>query len=236
MKTHVLTCAVFPSEAEARKKMWIFLASCRKFGIEPNLYGVGRTFPGYKAMKLDMQLEYLEKNTEGFTHVLYTDGWDGMFAASLDVIEGVYRNLGSPSHLSAAWYGLANVSDVTIDYGGIFDESVEYRYPHVGGYLAERDAVIENFRRMLALPRQTGDDCFNHYDAWKEGWYRPMLDSHCRIFQSAEDHLAMKDGQAYNDHTGSFPCVLHISGGYTSQTTGKDERMIPWARRLGIIE
>ena len=40
-KRAVIACAVFPNRATAERKLWIFLASCKKFGITPHLYGVG---------------------------------------------------------------------------------------------------------------------------------------------------------------------------------------------------
>jgi hypothetical protein len=33
----------------------------------------------------------------------------------------------------------------------------------------------------------------------------------------------------------SNPCILHMSGGFCRRISGKDDRMIPWAERLGII-
>lgn len=241
MKTLPLTCGVFPSDTEARQKMWIMFASCRKYQIDLQMYGVGRTFPAYKTMMLDWQLEYLRTVPAEYTHVLFTDGWDAFFTAGLETIERKYRDLGSPDILISAFYQLANVSDVDLQYPNCFDTSKRYCYPNRGGYLAKREAIIDAFERMLALPRQTGDDCFNHYDAWQEGWYRPMLDSDCQIFQIADDDTVVREhdgtGEMYllNTATGSLPCVWHHSGGYTDQVTGKDERMKPWASRLGII-
>jgi len=201
MNLHVLTCAVYPSLEIAKSRMWIFLRSCEKFGVTPNFYGVGATFPGYRALKLDMQYEYLKTIPEDVTHVLYTDSMDAFFVRPLTDIVAEYADMGSPSILSAAYYGLANESHEEKNYPGCFDKSIQYRYPHVGGYFAERQAITEAFGRMLQLPRQTGDDCFSHYDAWQEGWYRPMLDSDCRIFQSSAERIGIREGQLYNEDT-----------------------------------
>lgn len=241
MKLMVLTCAVFPTEAEARQKMWIFLKSCEKAGVPPgdlHLYGIGHGFPGYRYMKLEMQLAYLKEHGAAYTHVLYHDGWDGFFCASLDEVQRKYVHLGSPPILTSACFQLGNVSRMD-PYAGCFDETKRYKYPCVGGYMAEVPAIIEAFERMLTLPRQTGDDCFNWYDGWAEGWFRPMLDHECEIFQVTDDHCAVRmlspPVRLVNTHTDSQPCLYHLSGGYTDQVTGKDHVMVPWAQKLGII-
>jgi len=73
MKLIVLTAAVFKTEAEAMKKLWVFNASCKKRDIVPHYYGIGREFPGYRMMKLEWQLEWLKANRDKGSHVLYTD-------------------------------------------------------------------------------------------------------------------------------------------------------------------
>jgi len=233
MKLMILTAAVWPAEEIARNKLWIFLESCKKFGIEPHLYGCGNVFPGYIRMKLDMQLLYLVREQKNFTHVLYTDGWDAFFTGPQEEIIDKYKKMGSPPILSSAFYQLANVSEESKDYPGCFDESLLYRYPHVGGHLSEIPAIIDAFSKMN---HDTGDDCFSWYDAWKEGWFRPELDSGCEIFQVTHDGvvdgLEVKKGRLHNPATGSNPCILHLSGGYTDQETGKDERLLPWVKKL----
>lgn len=235
----VLTAAVFPSEEEARKKLWIFLRSAEKAGVpkeDLHLYGMGHGFPGYRAMMLDMQLAYLKQKGAGYSHVLFHDGWDGMFTGSLDEVWDKYTIMGRPAMVISAFHQLGNVSDEVGQYPNCFDHSVRYCFPNRGGYIAEVPYLIATFERMLALPRQTGDDCFNHYDAWQEGWYRPMLDSDCKIFQVTDsDCQVSSNGRLANYHTGSQPCLLHLSGGYTDQQTGKDAVMRPWAERLGIL-
>ena len=237
MKLMILTCAVYPSEEIARKKLWIFLKSCEKYGIEPHLYGIGHPWTIYRHIKLDLQFEYLAAQTEDFTHVLYTDSWDAFFTGSINEIIAKYKELGMPPILSSAYSGLANVSEPDKDYPNCFDKKLIYRHPHVGGYIAEIPAITKAFKRMLDDPNPTSDDCFDWYKGWKEGWFRPALDSQCEIFQVTAENVSLHtdERRLYNHLTGSFPCVLHVSGGYTDPETGKDDRLIPWAERLGIL-
>ena len=243
MRLMVLTAAVFPSEAEARKKLWIFLKSAEKAGVpkeDLHLYGMGRGFPGYKTMMLDYQVEYLRQHrNDGYTHILFSDGWDAFFIAPLSEIVMKYRQLNSPPILTAAFFQLGNVSDEEKQYPNCFDRRIYYRYPNRGGYFAEYEAILEAFERMMKLPRQTGDECFNWYDAWQEGWFRPELDSYCHIFQVTDNNCevhAELNGRLMNTATCCLPCIFHHAGGYCDQVTGKDAVMVPWAKRLGVIE
>ena len=244
MKLMVLTAAVFPSEAEARAKLWIFLRSCTKAGVPPedlHLYGMGNGFPGYKHMMLDMQLAYLkEHQSDGYTHVLFTDGWDAFFTGPLTEIAHKYEAMGAPPILVAAFFQLGNVSDEQLQYPNCFDPTVYYRYPNRGGYIAEYGAIVDAFERMLKLPRQTGDECFNWYDAWQEGWFRPVLDFNCSIFQVTDNNVRVDTSEGgvrlLNTATDTHPCLYHLAGGYCDQLTGKDSVMVPWATRLGVIE
>lgn len=236
MKTLLYTAACWPSEAEARAKLWIFLKSCTKWGHVPALYGMGKGFSGYRHMLMERMLDYLKTVPADYTHVLFTDSWDGMMLVLMAEIESKYQALGSPDVLMSAYFGLGNVSDLA-PYEGMFDESKFYKYPNRGGYMGKLDAVIAGFERMVSCGDLTGDDCFLHYRGWREGWWRPKLDTECSIFQVTEEHcgVAANDGRLKNYVTGERPCVLHLSGGYTDQVTGKDERMIPWAKKLGIL-
>ena len=236
MKLIVLTAAVFKTEDEAMRKLWVFRESCKKQDIHPYYYGIGRTFPGYRMMKLEWQLEWLKANKDKGTHVLYTDSWDAFFVRDLWQVQYKYDLMGQPNILTSAFYQLGNVSDEEKQYPGAFTHDTKYCYPNVGGYIAKIEAIIPMFERMLTLPRQTNDDCFNWYDAWAEGWFRPQLDSHCRIFQVGDEDVEVVGDRIHNKITDSFPCVWHLSGGYTDQETGKDRVLVPYAKKLGIIE
>lgn len=235
MKLMILTCAVWPNEEIARKKMWIFLKSCDKWGITPHFYGIGvQPWPGYRKMKLDIQYEFL-CTIKDYTHVLYTDSTDAFFVGPEGEIVDKYKAMGSPPILSSAFFQLANCSDAEGKYPGCFDSNLRYRYPNVGGYVAEVSAIVDAFDRMLKLPEQTNDDCWDWYTGWQQGWFRPQLDSQCEIFNVSSDYASVVNGRYCNTFTGTNPCILHLSGGYTSWEYGKDDRLIPWAKELGII-
>lgn len=238
MNLMILTAACWPSEEEARRRLWIFLKSCERYGISEErlrLYGCGTPqFLGYRQMKLDTQLSFLRANPEDFSHVLYTDSLDAFFTGSYEEIVAKYLAMNASVVYSAYWQ-LGNESNAEINYPGCFDETIRNKYPNVGGYVGELPAVIDLLERMMALPRQTGDDCFNLYDLWKDG-FRAKLDSNAEIFQVSTDDCMVKAGRLHNSRFNTDPCIYHLSGGYCDQVSGKDDRLKPWARELGVIE
>lgn len=233
MKLALLTCGIYPDLATAEQQLWIFLASAAKAGFDRqdiHLYGVGRDFhrTDWRTKKLIYQLDYLKEIPASYTHVLYSDGGDALIVKSRDEIIRRYEAMGSPAILSSAAPFIANDKHVFNEpglYDGCFDESIERRWPHVGGYMAEREAIISAFENMLLLPRQTYDDCWNWMDAWREGWFRPTLDSDSRIF-----YVDAGRGDASTDS-----CILHMTGGYADHQNWKDYKMEPVARRMGIV-
>lgn len=239
MNLMVFGGGMFGGPGEYLKKLWIFLKSCEKHGVECQFYGTEQTqFPGYRRMKVELMIDFLEKVDPSFTHVMYTDTWDALITGPISEIRAKYEAMSKPPILASAYMMLGNVSDAR--YDGCFDTSVPYCYPCVGGYIAEPPLILAMLIRMRDTLPEYGDDCFLWYDAWKQGWFRPVLDSGCEIFQVRSEEnteVVRLDGvpRIHNKITNAYPCVLHFSGGYCDQQTGKDEQIIPWAKRLEIL-
>jgi hypothetical protein len=240
MKLAILAPGVFPSMAEARAKLWIFMASA-KDRIPPEhlyIYGGGTTqFPGYRRMLLEQTLpELIGLRRVGYTNILFSDAWDGIIVGSYKSIVQRYMELECPELLVSGSHQLGNVSDEDKQYPGVFRSSTKkYRFPNRGGYIGEIDTVIEAYKMMQRY--DTGDDAFCWYNLIRDfpGIYR--VDSNCKIFQvTEEDCRVIPDKRILqNTETKSHPLVWHLPGGYTDPQTGKDARLIPLAKSLGII-
>ena len=230
----VVAPAFFPDEATRDARCWIFLRSCRNFDIPVYLYGTPcAQYPGLTAMRISVLAEVL-KTLSGCRHVLVTDAWDAFFTAPLETIWERYEAAGSPPMLMAASRILGNVQDVDASpYRTSFDRTQTYPYPDNGGYIGERATIIEVLSNLDRS--RSHDDTYAWIDAWKDNRFRPMLDYGHQIFQNGVTECEIRDGRLVNTVTNSFPCVLHFGGGYVSGETGKDDRMRPWARSLGII-
>jgi hypothetical protein len=239
MKLAILAPGVFPSMAEARAKLWIFMASA-KDRIPPEhlyIYGGGTAqFPGYRRMLLEQTLpELIGLDNAGYSHVLFTDAWDGMFLGTYEEICDCYDEMGQPSILLSASHQLGNVSDEHKQYPGVFeDNGGKYRFPNRGGYIGEIERLIECYQIMQRY--ETGDDCFCWYNLKRDFPHAYDIDNTCDIFQvTEEDCVVSETRRVYNMETFSFPLVWHLPGGYTDPQTGKDARLIPLAKSLGII-
>ena len=262
MNLCITTCAVFP-EDQVQSRLRIFLASAQKamgkrqYPVIP--YGIGERWTIYRDIKLTKQLAHLKSDVmRTFSHILYSDGSDAFFCGPIDEIVTKYEDMGSPSLLVSASHHLANVSDEQKQYPGAFEHDTKYCYPHVGGWIGEKDAMIAAFERMELEENKTSDDCFSWFDAWRDGWFRPQLDSKCEIFQVTDEdcivgnlhgsehnlpieteagrfHSLNVHQRLENTHTGTNPCILHMAGGYHDPVHGKDYAIEPWAKRLGIF-
>ena len=241
MKILVNAPAYFPSWADAQRLMWLYLASCRKHGISPALYGIGCGFyPGFVGIRILGQLLFLKDlGQTDYTHLLCTDGWDCLYLSGLDEITYKYQQMGAPPMLSIAAETLANEQNVPDSpWAGLFDDTKKYRYPGGGcAYIAEISYIIDRFSRLASTSRP--DDVLACADGWLEGWFRPVLDTGCEIFQDNGDNgdcvIDETAARLTNVRTDTQPCVVHFGGGYVSPVNGKDDRMLPWAKGLKIV-
>ena len=248
MKIFYLGIAVWPTYEIAMQKMWIWLASVKRHGYKFKYYGIGTPqWPGYRAQKVEFQLDYLLRHGYGdATHILYTDCCDCLLLAPPDELEFKYIEMGSPPMLVSASNQLGNVSIPNAYPCFETPEHIaangEYRYPNVGQYLMEAKLLVEFLQRLhdKYTDPKYGDDCFAWYDAFTEGWFRPMLDHACEIFQWCSVER-MEIVKGYNGprfkrtDTGAMPCIWHNSGGSASLVNFKDDMMAPWAKKLELI-
>lgn len=223
------TC--WPTEEIVTQKIWLYRASCEKYGIHPEFYGLGATrYEGSGYIRMDGHLNYLKQHAGGYTHVLFTDAWDLLFLAPLEAIVAKYIAFGSPPMLMSATWCL---NDYTIYAPDDVDPSTPYKFPGSAMYIAEIPYLIDTFTRMDRVKKE--DESYAYSKAWREGWFRPVLDSKCELFQDNEKYCIVENGRVYNALTGTYPLIVHFGGDYTDPDTGKDVRIIPWAKQLGII-
>ena len=184
-------------------------------------------------MRVAGQLECLKQHGDSFTHVLYTDSQDALFLAPLTEIIDKYASMNSPPLLFTA---SDDTNDLSIYADLDLDWTTPLCYPAQTCFIGEVSYVIECFSKLGHLFSEE----HAHVEAWKEGWFRPVLDSSCRIFQNhpelrGHENCIVKDGRVYNPLTDSYPSILHFGGGHSSWENGKDDRIIPWAKKLGIL-
>ena len=227
MRTAVITPGFFSN----RRAVRMFAESCKVHGIEPIYYCEGEQYCMWATMKIQKKIPILNDLLSlGYTHVLYTDSRDAFFLGAIHNIEIRYSLLGSPPMLASAEVDCNPSSD----YESYYPQGVgPYRFHCVGGYIAELSWVIEKFTQMLPYIKNTGDDADIWQWGYKDGWFKPMIDHTCLIFQTENKaHLRIEDGRLLNEETGNNPLVFHINGGYSSPVDGKYDRMLPYWNAL----
>lgn len=239
MKLLVTGPAYWPTEDMAQKKFWLYLSSCKKYGITPQFYGP-RTdhYYGGAGMRIYGLLDFLKTVGSDYTHVLFSHLWDVLFTRPLPEIVAKYKYFGSPPLLmGAAKQDISDLHPPESDrYLPLWDTSGVYWYPAWSMYMAEIPYIVDRFGKI-----ETGhyNDCVPLLNALESRVLEPMYDRQCEIFQTVidgEPEIDVMDGRAHNCLTGTYPAIIHFLLGDADQETGKDRFIIPWAKRLGIIE
>lgn len=246
IKLAVTTACVF-SDAH---QIHMLTESCRRFGVALRPYGTDvQGYPGWLAIKVRELLRALPKfKSEGFTHVLYTDGRDSYFIGAVDEIITKYKAHGSPRCLMSAESEPAPFPELGVAYD---DPGHRFRYLNAGGYIAEI-AWLERYYPLLLTPEymQYGDnDQAGLTIAFLESKFSGLkLDTDCDIFQCVGNanaglgtDLVVQKGppsldrlRLRNKTTSSWPVIVHFNGGYTDPETGKDAMMLPLWNELGL--
>jgi hypothetical protein len=241
MRIAVVAPGIYPTIQDSREALHIFIKSADRIGLTTGsrhiltLYGTGRDFhhTTWKVKKIDYQLELIEALEPEFTHILYTDAADALFVGDLDEIAAKYKWYGEPDMLCCAASFLVNMHPYQAEpYLKNYEGNLPYRYPHNGGYLAKREVLVQVLERMKKMDHW--DDSFIWAEAWKEGWFRPILDHMCHIFYVG-DAPEIVHGRPYVAATLAQPCIIHLSGGHVERVGYKDYKLEPYAKALGII-
>jgi len=216
-----------------------FQLSAKAQGIIPCYFAIPNyIYDGWFQIKVVHMLEALKLLKS--KHVLYTDGNDSIFLFNLNEIWRRYEEAGCPPMLASASVNALNDTWIGNDY---YNEAIThypdyigtpYKFPHAGGYIGERQYIIEVFEKMVPYGvKWSGEDAQIWFEAWRDGWFKPEIDAKCRIFQCgcgghALKHLEIVNGSLFNTITETHPCILHDNGGYTDPVEGKLDRMKKW--------
>ncbi len=242
MNLSVITACMFSTP----KPIKTLQESCDKFGINLKPYGLGTTYTDWPDIKISKMLEAMSREKEeGATHVLYTDGRDSFFLTGLQEIESKYKRMGSPPVLMAAetqCYPRNWLSEF------FYNPGHHYRWPGSGQFMGHVDALINDWqwlkKKFMSDPGEDQNEQGWMVQALADGDLTWTLDTDCEIFQSAGNGDVSLNGEleireadmgrrrVYNTVTGSWPCALHLNGGYSNPETGKDEFLLPAWRQV----
>src|SRR5215471_16330839 len=170
MNIQVLAPTYWATQQLAESKCWLYLASCRKFGIVPTLYGVGSTsYKGGGYMRMYGQMECASRMSDDVTHILFSDAWDVLFLQPMDEIIRRYKLLGCPPWLiGATQWGFLDLNAPEVHDAmalPYFDTPHIYRWPSTTFWMGERKYIIEQISKIES---QRHNETWEVYRAFRE--------------------------------------------------------------------
>lgn len=224
--------------------IWMFMTTCRRFGITPTFYGRGQTYAGWVDIMLTKLLQAAKDCPT--SHMLYTDSRDAFFLCGLDEIVEKYNAMGAPKLLMGA--DCVGFSTYQAYYDRVpWDMTKAFPYFQVGGMVCEAKALVEAIEYMF---QQSAAGIWRDMPGDNPPWWcnfmveRPgelVIDHYCKIFQNCSNCMESLSTNGIarrilNELTDSWPCILHFNGGYTAQDKGKWYAMEKTWRALGYTE
>lgn len=193
--------------------------SLEKFGYD--YYVIEQNAGGKNVFGSQMPLVYdwCKDQSEGYTHILYTDAWDTFFVAPLSEIEEKYNQdlcfFGSSEKV--CWPNDSLAKDFPAD-----SQATEWQYLNGGSWIADINYFRWTYER--AKPNGMNDQEWlirRYLEARSEE--RPLaLDHTCQIFQplafespfppslpGADFAFNYLEGRMTNLKTGTKPIILH---------------------------
>jgi len=196
-------------------------ATAEKFGIPLQPYGVGEPCSDWIEIKVTRLLKKLrELQADGYTHVLYTDGRDSLFASDPNTIGASYGlYCPRPPCLISGEENCYPCSE----FASLFLPTKTGRdFPCAGQFIGEIDWILEKWQE---LQERYAGKVENNDQAWiihgvVDGVLGGMrIDTHCNVFINIQQPC---------DPTAIRSSVWHFSGGFMDPETGREERMRPY--------
>lgn len=208
--------------------------SCIQQGLD--FYAIHNPSIGWDWGGWDNHYNWLKNHAkqEGYTHVIYTDGFDTLALAGMDEVkETLTKVLGDDLDrmiysVEKHWFPHEGTDVAPKDwqtYFNLFNEKIKHlpdthrwRYANGGQYAGSVDALI---RWYEAAPKKRNNQ------AWANAFYSEdltgqlILDFNCELFQSlshsGSNHGSPEEFTIYNNRlinnlTRSKPCFVHNNG------------------------
>lgn len=243
MKIIWTTACVAPNARMLR----LLQTSCDLHGVPLQPYGIAPD--AVQANWLDTKVvKFCEAArrwlADGYTHCFYTDGRDSFMLCGMEEVIEKYQKMGAPPYLISC----EDKAYPFFELGESFpDPGHPWRFLGAGQFMGEIKYMLDLWERLRPLYINLPQD--NHDQGWlQRAWADGeldrkefVLDTGCQIFQTASvnrhgveepnhfelNNLEIRKGRVYNPHTDSWPCSLHLPGGYSDPETGKESVLIP---------
>jgi len=191
----------------------LLVKSAERVGIPLRLYGVGVPYSSHLESKFRGAIEECRKlRDEGYSHVLYTDGFDALFLLREITIVTYYMTFGAPEWLLSAETNCWPYPERSGEY-----EVTDSPYPYLnaGGWMGRIDYLLVHAPVALKQLKYTEDDQGMITQAYLNG-HLPgtVVDNWARIFCTANGPAleVTESKNVLNRTTGTYPAVIHFNG------------------------
>ncbi len=195
-----------------------YLASCRLFGIEPQILGMGEPFAGLGTKLLQLRNALREMPDDEL--VLFSDSWDVVFLRQLDDVPRIFDEFGAPVVFSAEPHFLY-LKDGKYDQWKRYpvDASVGlYRFLNSGAWVGRAGHVAAMFGD-IDCPADANDDQTLVNEWFIEHPEGLVLDHDQKLFASTifregfeSADFEIVGGRFRHRGTGTTPCLIHFGG------------------------
>lgn len=204
---------------EPQKYFNYFMATAKKNGIEP-INADPEVWPGGTDWRLipwwrksHAQAEFIRKYGNLYTHYLFCDAYDIVFAAGWEEIIEKFKSYNSP-----IVFGTERNCWPDLNLASKYPESpYPTRFLNAGFWIAETDAALK-FAEVLEQKAQEKTKCDSGIcvDLFLSGQHPIELDRDCRLFfccnMDSLNYVKKENGRVVNTQSGQCPCLFHGNG------------------------
>lgn len=203
------------------KHFQAFMATAKKNGIEPQNADASKwegrdwtEIPWHK--KTDGYLKFARENQDKYSHMMFVDSYDILFAAGWDEIMEKYLKFEAPIVIGAECYCWPNL-ELASQYPATPHRC---KYLNAGFWMAETKMALWFLEECVSRRKLGQDDQSLMVDIFLDFYnsVRPMmkLDTACSVLfccnMDSLDFLELRDGRPTCTDTGEKPCLFHGNG------------------------
>lgn len=211
-------CLVSTWGPTPKKYLGAFLDTSKRNGLEPQNFDYTdwpgadwTTIPWYR--KSEGQARFVRDNAHKYSHFLFTDSYDVVFAAGWDEILRKFVAFNSPIVFGAECYCWPDQAQVPL----YPSNNLRCRFLNAGMWMAETKAAI-SFTRELAEIAARREKCDQGIvtDMFLSKKHPIVLDHTCSLCfccnMDSLSYLDMSGGRPRTRDTGQEPCLFHGNG------------------------
>lgn len=205
---------------DGAKHFAAFMATAKRNGIDPQNADSSRwegrdwkEIPWHK--KTDAYLKFAKEHRSDFSHFMFVDSYDILFAAGWWEIMQKYEKAGASLVIGAECYCWPN-----LDLAGQYPETPHRcKYLNAGFWMGTSSTAIWFLEECVRRRKPGQDDQSLMVDVFLHANTSPgliALDTACSLLfccnMNSLDFLELKDGRPTCKDTGEKPCLFHGNG------------------------